>query len=723
MLIAAVATYYFVDKQEDSYKSTALLSTGIVDITGVNIEKENPFIQKFYIDMGFSKLMELIGSRRNVEFLTYRLLQHDMAPKGVNAETPFRSLVGKEEINFDYSAEEMTMLDTLLTHNLENLKYTLDNPRMEVIYKDLTEAYGYDYESLIKNNLVVSRKGDTDLLTIEFVSENPRLSHFAVNTFCNDFLRNYNFLEQEEEFSSVKFYKAQMDGKKHLLDSLQLQLKTYRNDNNIIDLKGESSTVIAQIKDLELDKENFIQQIPALKKNIEDLDRYLRENDQFSIADKADRLNSKTALINIRKQIGELQRQYIVSGYKDKSLRKRIELLRKEQEFQSKRLANLDQEQEEKLDKREEDLLTKRIDFELDYNYAVESVASINAELGRLRGKAGSFVSAEAYLRNMEQEIEITQNDYKQLVAKYNQEKRNLDNSILPVRIFQHAQLAEKPEPKLKAVLSGFAGVVSGTLASVIIFLLAFMDYSVNSPHKFKKFANLPLVGTLNKIKTKKLDMARLFASDNKDSKQAAFKESVRNLRYAVENSGGKKFLFTSTKEQEGKTFLIITLAHSLTLKNKRVLLVDTNFKNNSLTQMSQEGDSLLANNLIGDSPLGKDFEFRDGKDSLFSMENVDIIGNKRSFQSPSEVFADKDFDSFINRMSADYDYVFLESAAMNKYSDTKELVEYVDKVVAVFAAESEIKQVDKDSISFLKGLGAQFLGAVLNKVELKNLS
>ena len=59
----------------------------------------------------------------------------------------------------------------------------------------------------------------------------------------------------------------------------------------------------------------------------------------------------------------------------------------------------------------------------------------------------------------------------------------------------------------------------------------------------------------------------------------------------------------------------------------------------------------------------------------------------------------------------------------MNNYSDTKELVDFVDKVVTIFAAESDIKQIDKDSIHFLKSLGGKFMGAILNKVNLKDLN
>jgi succinoglycan biosynthesis transport protein ExoP len=63
-----------------------------------------------------------------------------------------------------------------------------------------------------------------------------------------------------------------------------------------------------------------------------------------------------------------------------------------------------------------------------------------------------------------------------------------------------------------------------------------------------------------------------------------------------------------------------------------------------------------------------------------------------------------------------------MEGAAMNEYSDTKELVRYADKVISVFSAESTIKNLDRESIQYFKSLGKKFGGAVLNRVNSKDL-
>ena len=82
-----------------------------------------------------------------------------------------------------------------------------------------------------------------------------------------------------------------------------------------------------------------------------------------------------------------------------------------------------------------------------------------------------------------------------------------------------------------------------------------------------------------------------------------------------------------------------------------------------------------------------------------------------------------RQFRQFITDPREHYDYIFLESASLNEYSDAQELVPFVDKVIAVFNARSVIKPVDKDSLQYLQNLGDKFAGAVLTEVDARNLN
>src|SRR5690606_9386310 len=167
-------------------------------------------------------------------------------------------------------------------------------------------------------------------------------------------------------------------------------------------------------------------------------------------------------------------------------------------------------------------------------------------------------------------------------------------------------------------------------------------------------------------------------------------------------------------------------LAYSLSLIQKKVLIIDTNFKNNTLTRMliaKPRFDKLLESSNYKEpskllvSPDGEQFEEASSteddvknkyKKTIISptfLENIDIIGSRGGDESPAEILSGRNFNEVLNELAADYDYIFLEGASLNDYSDSKEVVECSDLVLPVFSAQSVIKQMDKESIAYLKRL------------------
>jgi Mrp family chromosome partitioning ATPase len=169
------------------------------------------------------------------------------------------------------------------------------------------------------------------------------------------------------------------------------------------------------------------------------------------------------------------------------------------------------------------------------------------------------------------------------------------------------------------------------------------------------------------------------------------------------------------------------------------VLIIDTNFKNNTLTNLFSAPQQLpdvafVFNNVkqleenkdnITDTSMAVSV-FQDERASYFIHDtlykNIHIIGCKGSELSPSELFQGKNFGMFLDELKSEYDFIFLEGPSLNEFSDSKELIHDVDKVVTVFAADTTISQHDQLSIDYLKELNTKHIGSILNMVDLKNL-
>jgi Mrp family chromosome partitioning ATPase len=259
-------------------------------------------------------------------------------------------------------------------------------------------------------------------------------------------------------------------------------------------------------------------------------------------------------------------------------------------------------------------------------------------------------------------------------------------------------------------------------LSTMLIVLLDLLDTSLKTPSIFVRNTRLKLLSTINRVDLKKKDLAYYFntaGAPSRKEQDAIFVENLRKLRYEIQNSGKKIFLFTSNRPKEGKTTIMEALANGFSLGKKKVLLIDSNFSNNTLTQKFEAKPALEQFSVNGEkNPLEKFWNVT----SVTNIPNVDLVGCQEGNYTPSEVLPKNNLLENLRLVSERYDYVFIEGAALNNHADSKELSRYVDGIVSVFSTKSVIRQTDKESIHFLKGTGDKFIGAVLNGVERENL-
>ncbi|MBS1606844.1 MAG: hypothetical protein JST42_29585, partial [Bacteroidetes bacterium] len=160
-------------------------------------------------------------------------------------------------------------------------------------------------------------------------------------------------------------------------------------------------------------------------------------------------------------------------------------------------------------------------------------------------------------------------------------------------------------------------------------------------------------------------------------------------------------------------------LSYILSLGKKKVLIIDTNFCNNDLTKNINAEPVLEKYDLNG-------HVFDKGAFRRLltptNIERVDIIGCAGGDYTPTEILPKNHLLKHLTELKEEYDFILLEGAPLNGYTDTKELETFVEGIVAVFSAETTLTAMDKESIRFLHDNHDKFLGAILNKVETFNL-
>ncbi len=701
VLVAVGTTYFFTGNSEKLFKSTARLTTGIVD----NPEDEGKYVHPQKIDGKFNNLIEILNSRVVLNQLAYRLILHD-----INNAYPFRNANPLRE---EFSNDKLNdaIVSFKMKHDtLGTLSYSDDRDRM---LNEILRTMGYDYDAL-RAAIKAERQRDSDYLKVEFHSENPELSAYAVNAVCEEFVRYYKSIRTEQKNSSVVFYSSQVEEKQKILTEKKDELNRFKLENGIADLSSQQGSILQQIRLMELQREDEKKKIPTYQNTLDNVTRTKAEGDQSSLElqEKNRRIN------NLRNEINYLNDKYINGGSKDKKLYEQIEKLKIELRNAINEVTIASNKGDNK------DFKTILSESELNLELAKVSVVSIDREIQRLRTELAILVSLEPRVTTLEREITMAEEAHKDAVSKLSAANAESIRSESRLRQEEIGIPASSPEPTKELVFSLFSGMLSLSFCIVLFFVLEYLDISIKTPTQFEKFTNIRLIGFLNQINFINfnldvnfidINLESIFHSSNENPQFETFKQLIRKIRFEIESTDAKRFLITSTREREGKTFLLISLAYTLSLNNKKVLLIDTNFKNNTLTNM-----------LSAKPALEKHFNQALVKEDVITkskLKGIDVIGCYEGNYSPSEVFSQTNFHNLLNDLAQHYDFIFLEGAALNEYSDSRELISSVEKVISVFSTNTVIKEQDKSSIAYLRGLGDKFMGAILNKVEMKNLN
>jgi succinoglycan biosynthesis transport protein ExoP len=731
-LITAGIAYMLLSDSEEYYSSTTQVATGITIREKVQLNEER--FSPWEADLKFNNLIQTFQSPVVVGLLSYRLILHDL-------ESPdaFRTLAQNEEFPKYFTKKDLQEAAVVFRQKLENMEVLNAFNDQDRKLIDLLKFYGYDYNTLTEG-VGIERVKNTDYIDITYLSENPQLSAFVVNTFVDEFRRYHDVMHGQRSGQSVEFFATLVDEKRKSLDEKRELLRSYLADSKVLNANLEGDSKVSQIANLEREKQDEQSKLMGLELTLRDINKQLN----YFKSDGAGSARN-TKIVELQNRLDRLNSRFIGSNMKNQQLRDSIDAVRNQIKEESARAEFGLYGSQDKIITLEENKNQTLLEIDVSRG----RIRSIEGQLGMLNAIKSDFADKKSTIAELEREVELASNEYTSAQEKLNAAKNVALVDTGNIHQVIYGQPAIEPEPSKNWIFITMAGLVSLFLSLVVVLVIEYVDLSIRTPQNFENQTRLPVAGTLNQINASKLDLYDLFHNTHKEESLETFKHLLRKLRYELEESGKQVFLFTSTKQNEGKSFVIMTLAYSLSLLHKRVLIIDTNFKHNTLTQslLAKPQNTKLLNGYMANGKLlltegnaakkeGSTAAAAATADAATETEesdhysfispthhtNIDIIGSHVTIASPAEILSGKGFSSLMGELKHHYDYIFLEGASLNDYSDTKELIRYAEKVIAVFSAQSVLKQLDKESIRYLKELNGNLMGAIVNKVEHKNL-
>jgi uncharacterized protein involved in exopolysaccharide biosynthesis/Mrp family chromosome partitioning ATPase len=706
-VVALALSFLFTMDKAKLYRSNSQMSTGYTVNDDVKLKDEN--VNLYEADVKFNNVVETFNSPSVIGLLCYDLMLHDLSsPK------PFTVLTEKQRHTPEYTSFNRAQALTILQHKLDSLQTLTSYQPEERKLLEYMALYKYDYES-IKKRLSIGRLARTDYIDISFGSENPELSAYVVNQVIKVFLRYYRSLRSERSVENIGTFEDLVAQKKTELDQKVEALRNYKSSEGLLNVEAASGNELGLISQFERALVDERNNLNIINSSLQTANSQLAQMGQGQVV--YDNSNNNNDIVSLRRQINQMNDEYMRTGSTDAALADKIKASR--QQLQKLMSVAPTATTASKTLTREE-LLQRKAQLEGDQRAAMLNISNLQAKIGSLRGSVGTYANKEANVKSMQQELDLAQEEYNKLKEKLNTALDSRTAASDNFRQTLQGQPAFRPESTKRMKIMGLAGMSVFLLSTLGVLFLEFFDRSIKSPSLFEKNVDLKLISTINHADLQRYSIPQVLQTkagedDLTVKRQNTFRELLRKLRFEVESSNKSIFLFTSTEPQQGKTTLVQALAYSLSLSNKRVLIIDTNFCNNDLTMQLEAKPTLETFSLRPEEvSLEKVREIV----TTYSVEGIEVIGCKGGDYTPSEILPRHHLLNYLPQLKTYYDYVLLEGAPLNDYTDSKELVAFVDSVIVVFSSKLSMKQNDKESIQFLQSLNGKMLGAVLNNVS-----
>jgi len=695
VLSTVIASYFLVKNIPDEYISSTQIATGIVDASRHLLDsKDNPNAQQDQINREFSNLTEIIKLKKLIDNVSYQLIIHDLS-----SPTPFRKLNHKfKGLSEAAIAHALIVYRAKLQHGEPLSLYSADEKGLN----ELLISMKYDERSLRKD-LDIERDGESDFITITYTSENPELSAFVVNTLCKEFIDYYTVNVKQNESNAIDFLSKLLEEKRNTLNNKKDSLQQYKIKNGILDVEDQAKDIFAQMltyNDKKIEAERNIQSYNGA---IEAINNRFNPKDRQYIEATISQYNQ--AITNTADQLRTLNEQYVHSGF-NPSYKPSLDSLQKQL------TAQIDNTSDKYITNplvNKDNLVAKKLELEVTRDLAKYSVQSIDKELADLKAKYDRLVPFDANVKTYESDITIASQEYLDVLNKYNALNLQSNFSIKLMQV--EPATPDVAEPSKKMLLIALAGIGSFVICLLILFILYYLDDNIKEPIDLVNATQLPLLGSLNLISGPKPDLKKLWDVENRQKMQQ-FKELLRSVRFEIDQElkGGKILGITSLGAGEGKTLVATSLAYSYSAINKKVLLIDGNFDNPTLSRTIQP-------------KLYVEDYFRNNSYIERDTSAISVLGNRGGDITLLEINDEKNIQREFDELKSKYDIILIDLPPLDSLNQSKEWLLFCCKAIAIFETNSRLSRSQSQYIDYLKHLNQKFAGWVLNKAVVRNYS
>lgn len=284
--------------------------------------------------------------------------------------------------------------------------------------------------------------------------------------------------------------------------------------------------------------------------------------------------------------------------------------------------------------------------------------------------------------------------------------------SLNNIFIDQHAR--PPVEPISPRVLSNtlLGAIVGGMLSVGIIFLIEYLDDTVQEPEFIEREWGLTTIGLVPIINTERLPRALVMLDSPRSLGAESYRQLRTNIQYVDASRDLRVVLVTSPNPGDGKTTTAANLAVSLAQADKRVILVDADLRRPRLHQVFEISNSQGLTDLF----LSKDYD----ETLLQSVEipNLKVLVSGAIPPNPAELLGSPRMQGILEWLMTQADYVILDSPPVLSVTDASLLSQIATTTLLVTWMGKTKQKLLELAVRQIGVIDGHIAGIVYNRIS-----
>lgn len=559
---------------------------------------------------------------------------------------------------------------------------------------------------------------DSEFVEISMTCRAAKEAADIVNEMLNLFLATRGDTEQQEISKKLKGLEDQRLRVQSELDSANKGLDDIRAAYNLTDIEEPvgryfQHTITIRLNDLELKKNELDLAIKQLQADIGNLQELatgpITEQIEFLIERDPVMLNLAQQLAYLEAQLSGRLTKFGENHRDVRQTRELIEETKKRREQRKNEIA--EQTRRANLENARDGLIVLQKRFEQLESLRQEAEAQKKElDLARIQYEKGLKIRDErlTMLDSIKEQIE-------KFKIMYNDPEtpKVLAVGLAPIpleMVFSRQWWLWFPSGTMLGLLVGLG----------LAFLVELANDLVRTPTDVARFLRIPLLGVIpdasEDSQVHRVELCHVVRQAPYSATSESYRRCRTNLKLSGPSDSFKTLLISSGSARDGKTSMAVNLATTFVATDKKVLLIDANFRQPNLHLLfpkQQAKDSAERFDFGLSSVLMHQCSPAEAVRSS-GIEGLDLIDCGPLPANPSELLSSPRMEDLLTRQRTNYDYIIIDGPPVLLVSDAKVLAGLVDTTLLVFNAAATSRGAAQRTIHELKQVNARIIGCVL---------